>query len=61
MGLPVGLNAVFGPPGLVSIPLMTSAKGIFAGMLVYVAGILISYTAGFILTWLFGSKDVDLG
>lgn len=29
-------------------------------MLVYVAGILISYIAGFILTWLFGSKDVDL-
>lgn len=60
MGLPVGLNTVFGPSGLVSIPLMTSAKGIFAGMLVYVAGILISYIAGFILTWLFGSKDVDL-
>lgn len=60
LGLPVGLNTVFGPSGLVSIPLMTSAKGIFAGMLVYVAGILISYTAGFILTWLFGSKDVDL-
>ncbi|HGM5492455.1 TPA: PTS N-acetylmuramic acid transporter subunit IIBC [Serratia fonticola] len=60
MGLPVGLNTVFGPSGLVSIPLMTSAKGIFAGMLVYVAGIVISYMAGFILTWLFGSKDVDL-
>ncbi|WP_431223544.1 PTS N-acetylmuramic acid transporter subunit IIBC [Serratia sp. L9] len=60
MGLPVGLNTVFGPSGLVSIPLMTSAKGIFAGMLVYVAGIAISYTAGFILTWFFGSKDVDL-
>ncbi|MNC79306.1 PTS system N-acetylmuramic acid-specific EIIBC component [compost metagenome] len=56
----MGLNTVFGPSGLVSIPLMTSANGIFAGMLVYVAGILISYIAGFILTWLFGSKDVDL-
>ncbi|WON76240.1 PTS N-acetylmuramic acid transporter subunit IIBC [Serratia sp. UGAL515B_01] len=60
MGLPVGLNTVFGPSGLVSIPLMTSAQGIYAGMLVYIAGILISYTAGFILTWLFGSKNVDL-
>lgn len=60
MGLPVGLNTVFGPSGLVSIPLMTSAQGIFAGMAVYVAGILISYLAGFILTWFFGSKNVDL-
>ncbi|MFC0226734.1 PTS N-acetylmuramic acid transporter subunit IIBC [Serratia aquatilis] len=60
MGLPVGLNTVFGPSGLVSIPLMTSAKGIYAGMLVYIAGLLIAYTAGFIVTWLFGSKDVDL-
>lgn len=60
MGLPVGLNTVFGPSGLVSIPLMTSAKGIFAGMMVYIAGLFISYIAGFILTWLFGTKDVDL-
>ncbi len=60
LGLPVGLNTVFGPSGLVSIPLMTSAQGIFAGMAVYVAGILISYLAGFVLTWFFGSKNVDL-
>lgn len=60
LGLPVGLNTVFGPSGLVSIPLMTSNQGIFAGMAVYVVGILISYTAGFILTWFFGSKNVDL-
>ncbi|MRS16701.1 PTS N-acetylmuramic acid transporter subunit IIBC [Enterobacteriaceae bacterium RIT691] len=60
MGLPVGLNTVFGPSGLVSIPLMTSAQGIFAGMAVYVAGILISYLAGFVLTWFFGTKNVDL-
>ncbi len=60
MGLPVGLNTVFGPSGLVSIPLMTSTKGIFAGMLVYVAGIVISWVAGFIITWFFGHKNVDL-
>lgn len=60
MGLPVGLNTVFGPSGLVSIPLMTSNSGIFNGMLVYIVGLLISYLAGFILTWLFGSKNVDL-
>lgn len=60
LGLPVGLNTVFGPSGLVSIPLMTSSQGIFAGMLVYVAGIAIAYAAGFALTWLFGCKNVDL-
>lgn len=60
MGLPIGLNTVFGPSGLVSIPLMTSSQGIFAGMAVYVVGILISYLAGFVLTWFFGSKNVDL-
>jgi N-acetylmuramic acid-specific PTS system IIC component len=60
LGLPVGLNTVFGPSGLVSIPLMTSSQGIFAGMAVYVVGILISYLAGFVLTWFFGSKNVDL-
>lgn len=60
LGLPIGLNTVFGPSGLVSIPLMTSSQGIFVGMAVYVAGILISYLAGFVLTWFFGSKNVDL-
>jgi len=60
LGLLVGLNTVFGPSGLVSIPLMTSSQGIFAGMLVYVAGIAIAYAAGFALTWLFGCKNVDL-
>jgi len=60
LGLPVGLNTVFGPSGLVSIPLMTSSQGIFAGMMVYVAGIAIAYAAGFALTWLFGCKNVDL-
>jgi len=60
LGLPVGLNTVFGPSGLVAIPLMTSGQGIFAGMAVYIAGIIISYLAGFVMTWFFGSKNVDL-
>ena len=60
MGLPIGLNTVFGPSGLVSIPLMTSAQGIFVGMAVYIAGLIVAYIAGFILTWLFASKNVDL-
>jgi len=60
LGLPVGLNTVFGPSGLVAIPLMTSHQGIFAGMAVYIAGIVIAYLAGFVMTWFFGSKNVDL-
>ncbi|EHT4940057.1 TPA: PTS N-acetylmuramic acid transporter subunit IIBC [Vibrio vulnificus] len=60
LGLPVGLNTVFGPSGVVAIPLMTSHSGIFAGMAVFVVGLLISYVVGFLATYFFGSKDVDL-
>ncbi|WP_342322356.1 PTS N-acetylmuramic acid transporter subunit IIBC [Kosakonia sp. BYX6] len=59
-GLPVGLNTVFGPSGLVALPLMTSAQGIYAGMAVYAAGVVVAYLCGFIATWFFGHKDVDL-
>lgn len=60
MGLPVGLNTVFGPSGIVAIPLMTSASGIFPAMMVFVVGLLISYIVGFLATYFFGTKDVDL-
>ncbi|MBE4585533.1 PTS N-acetylmuramic acid transporter subunits IIBC [Vibrio navarrensis] len=60
LGLPVGLNTVFGPSGIVAIPLMTSHSGIFAGMAVFLVGLLISYVVGFFATYFFGSKDVDL-
>ncbi|MCE7659580.1 PTS N-acetylmuramic acid transporter subunit IIBC [Vibrio fluvialis] len=60
LGLPVGLNTVFGPSGIVAIPLMTSNSGIFAGMAVFVTGLLISYVLGFIATYFVGSKNVDL-
>ncbi|EKO3385945.1 PTS N-acetylmuramic acid transporter subunit IIBC [Vibrio fluvialis] len=60
LGLPVGLNTVFGPSGIVAIPLMTSNSGIFAGMAVFVTGLLISYVVGFIATYFVGSKNVDL-
>ncbi|KYN91018.1 PTS N-acetylmuramic acid transporter subunit IIBC [Vibrio cidicii] len=60
LGMPVGLNTVFGPSGIVAIPLMTSHSGIFAGMAVFVVGLLISYVVGFLATYFFGSKDVDL-
>ena len=60
LGLPVGLNTVFGPSGVVAIPLMTSNEGIFVGMAVFVTGLIISYIAGFLATLGFGMKDVDL-
>ncbi|ENQ8616250.1 PTS N-acetylmuramic acid transporter subunit IIBC [Vibrio fluvialis] len=60
LGLPVGLNTVFGPSGIVAIPLMTSNSGIFAGMAVFVTGLLISYVVGFIATYFVGSKNVYL-
>lgn len=59
-GLPVGLNTVFGPSGLVALPLMTSDYGIAAGMAIYSTGLLVAWLAGFALTWWFGSKEVDL-
>lgn len=51
---------MFGPSGLVALPLMTSGSGIYAGMAVYAGGLAVSYLCGFALTWLFGSKNVDL-
>ncbi|MBG0760704.1 PTS N-acetylmuramic acid transporter subunit IIBC [Vibrio cidicii] len=60
LGMPVGLNTVFGPSGIVAIPLMTSHSGIFAGMAVFLVGLLISYVVGFLATYMFGSKNVDL-
>ena len=60
LGLPVGMNTVFGPSGLVTLPLMTSSQGIFAGMAVYLAGLIVAWVGGFLLTWWFGTRNVDL-
>ncbi|ALR76468.1 PTS N-acetylmuramic acid transporter subunit IIBC [[Enterobacter] lignolyticus] len=60
LGLPVGLNSAFGPSGLVALPLMTSGSGILPAIAVYGGGVLISYVAGFVITALFGCKNVDL-
>ena len=60
LGLPVGMNTVFGPSGLVTLPLMTSGQGIFAGMAVYLAGLMVAWTGGFLLTLWFGTRNVDL-
>ncbi|ASG87030.1 PTS N-acetylglucosamine transporter subunit IIBC [Salmonella enterica subsp. salamae serovar 55:k:z39 str. 1315K] len=39
---------------------MTSNSGILPAIAVYGGGVLISYVAGFIITGLFGCKNVDL-
>lgn len=60
LGLPMGMNIVFGPSGLVALPLMTSHQGIFVGMAIYALGLVVSYVAGFVITLLFGCRGVDL-
>jgi N-acetylmuramic acid-specific PTS system IIC component len=60
LGLPVGMNTVFGPSGLVTLPLMTSSQGIFAGMAVYLAGLIVAWIGGFVFTWWGGTRNVDL-
>lgn len=57
----VGLNAMFGPSGLLALPLMTTFKGlIWKGILVYLSALIIAYGAGFTTTYYFGWKGVDL-
>jgi len=56
----VGMNTVFGPSGLVTLPLMTSSQGIFAGMAVYLAGLIVAWIGGFVFTWWGGTRNVDL-
>ncbi|HDR1021291.1 TPA: PTS N-acetylmuramic acid transporter subunit IIBC [Pasteurella multocida] len=60
LGFPMGLNSVFGPSGLLATPLMTSAKGVFPAIAVYLTGTVVAYTVGFITTYFFATKDVDL-
>ncbi|MBV7433726.1 PTS N-acetylmuramic acid transporter subunit IIBC [Cardiobacteriaceae bacterium TAE3-ERU3] len=60
LGYPVGLNTVFGPSGLLALPLMTSNSGVFLGMGVYITGMVVAWISGFAITWLFASRNVDL-
>ncbi|NOQ50533.1 MAG: PTS N-acetylmuramic acid transporter subunit IIBC, partial [Mycoplasmataceae bacterium] len=60
-GTVIGLNTVFGPSGLLALPLMTTADGaIFTAMSIYLIGLIIAYTSGFLFTYLIGTKGVDL-
>ncbi|WP_293765483.1 hypothetical protein [uncultured Aquitalea sp.] len=56
----MGLNTVYGPSGLASLPLMTSPQGLLPAIGIYLAGLLAAYGGGFVLTWLWGCRNVDL-
>ncbi len=60
LGLPFGLNTVFGSSGILGAFAMTSPMGVIQGILLYLSALLVSYVAGFILTYFFGTKNVDL-
>lgn len=58
---PIGLNTTFGPSGILMLPLMTTMNGVvWKGVLIALGGIVISYGAGFLMTYYFGYKNVDL-
>ncbi len=62
----VGLVSMFGPSGLLAIPMMTMVKTgettthALAGMGIYLVGIIISYVSGFLFMKLIGTKGMDL-
>ncbi|MDO5054142.1 MAG: PTS N-acetylmuramic acid transporter subunit IIBC [Pasteurella oralis] len=60
LGYPMGLNTVFGPSGLLATPLMTSPLGVFPAIATYLLGTVVAYITGFITTYFFATKDVDL-
>lgn len=60
VGIQIGLNTVFGSSGLLGTIAMTSNKGVVTGMFFYLTALIVAYIAGFIITSLFGTKNVDL-
>lgn len=60
IGYSFGLNTVFGSSGLLGTFAMTSDHGIIIAILLYLSALVVTYIAGFILTYLFGTKNVDL-
>ncbi len=59
-GIQIGLNTVFGSSGLLGTIAMTSNKGVLTGMFFYLTALIVAYVAGFFITSLFGTKNVDL-
>lgn len=60
IGIQIGLNTVFGSSGLLGTIAMTSNKGVVTGMFFYLTALIVAYIAGFIITSLFVTKNVDL-
>lgn len=62
LGMPFGLNTVFGPSGLMALPLMKGGNGVnmFEAMGLYLIALCVAYVSGYIFTRLFGLKGVDL-
>lgn len=60
IGYSFGLNTVFGASGLLGSFAMTSNNGAMIAIGLYISALIVTYIAGFILTYLFGCKDVDL-
>lgn len=60
IGYPFGLNTVYGSSGLLGAFAQTSNSGPLVGIGLYLAALVISYIAGYLLTLAFGTKNIDL-
>ena len=60
MGYSFGLNTVFGSSGLLGAFAMTSKQGVGVAVALYLSALCVAYIAGFVITYFFGTKDVDL-
>lgn len=60
MGFVFGLNTVFGSSGVLASLAMKSNHGILIAILLYLSALVVAYIAGFILTYLFGTRNIDL-
>lgn len=56
LGISAGSTAI-GPSGWALFPLTTGNHGIGAAVAVYGGGLLVSYVAGFVITWFFGMTE----
>ncbi|MFV0289188.1 MAG: PTS N-acetylmuramic acid transporter subunit IIBC [Mycoplasmatales bacterium] len=56
----IGLNTVFGSSGLLGTIAMTSNNGPLTGMIFYLSALIVAYIAGYFITLLWGTKNVDL-
>ncbi len=59
-GFSFGLNTVFGASGILGAFAMTSPKGVGIAIGLYVSALIVTYIFGFIFTYFWGTKGVDL-